>query len=340
MRVSLSSLRGHLDQGLQPLYLIFGAEVLLVEETLDHVRQVARNQGFNERLRLIVEPGFDWNQLFEQGQTMSLFAERKIIELRLPSGKPGDAGSKALVDYAQNLPPENTLVVVSGPVEKRAQNSKWFKTLEQAGVVTECPAVPADRLPDWIAQRMTGKGLKFDMEAVSHLSHLVEGNLLAASQEIDLLALLHPDETITTDIIRSAAADHARFSVYNFVDACLGGSVERSLRILQSLKQEQTEPILVVWALARDTRTICHLAALEERGQPARSQFQKFGVWSSRANLVSAALKRMGKLQWENVLRRLGQADLMSKGGTAMQRKDIWEELESICLGMCGVRLP
>ena len=187
MRVGLASFPGHLEQGLGPLHLLFGAETLLVEEALDRLRAAARAQGFNERLRLTAEPGFNWNQLFEHSQTLSLFAARKIIELRLPTGKPGDAGAKALLDYAQNLPPQNTLAVVAGAVEKRAQNAKWFKAVEQTGVVTECPAVPADRLPDWVARRMQSRRLRGDPEAIKHLCHLVEGNLLAAAQELSLI---------------------------------------------------------------------------------------------------------------------------------------------------------
>ncbi len=340
MKISHNAFSAHIAKGIQPLYLLFGAETLLIEETLDRIRVCAREQGFTERLRLTIEPGFDWNQLFEHAQTKSMFSSKKIIELRIASGKPGDAGGKALLSYAENLPPDNVLVVVAGAIEKRSQKTKWFMALLNAGVVTECPAIAAEKLPDWIGKRLLSRGLKYNRDAGIKLGHLVEGNLLAAAQEIDLLALLHPKQTITSAIIDHAIADHARFNVYNFADACLSGAVDRSIRILQSLKQEQTEPVLIIWALTRDTRTLCHLADAAERGKPARSMLQKLGVWSSRGNLVTTALKRQRRSQWENILKRLGQADMMVKGGAPLNRRDIWEELESIALMVCGVKIP
>ena len=339
MRVSLSSLNEHLGQGLQPLYLIFGNETLLSEEALDQIRLHARQQGFTERLRYTVESGFDWNQLMQQGQAMSLFAEKRIIELRIPTGKPGDVGGKALAQYAQRMGDDTTLIIISGAIDKRSQNTKWFKAMDAAGIVTECPSISTDRLPDWISQRMTANGLVYDFDAVQRLSHFVEGNLLAAAQEINLLALLHPNEKITADVISHVIADHARFNVYSFVDACLAGSSNRVTRILQSLKREQTEPVIILWALARDTRTLCRLSAAMEQGERPQSLFQKYGIWSSRSGLINAALKRLSRAQWENLLRRIGRTDLMVKGNASMQRKDIWEEIESICLNMCGLRI-
>ena len=336
MRVSLPSLSGQLKQGFQPLYLLFGAETLLVEEALQPIRTCARQAGFLERLRFTVEPGFDWNKLLEYSQTMSLFAEKRLIELRLPTGKPGDAGAKALIDYAENQNADDTtLVVICGGIEKRAQNTKWFKTVEAAGIVIECPTIGADKLPNWISQRLTAEGLKFDFDAVERLSHFVEGNLLAAAQEINLLSLLYPKQQISAEIIEQVIADHARFNVYSFVDACLAGSVHRVIRILHSLKREQMEPVIILWALARDARILCQLSVAMEQGE--RPQFQRYGVWSSRSGIVNAALKRLSRPQWENILRRLGRADLMAKGRASLQRKDIWEEIESICLGMCGL---
>jgi len=341
LRVSFNSLKGHLKQGFHPLYLLFGAEPLLVEEALDQVRALARESGYHERLRLTVETGFDWNLLLTQGQAMSLFAEKKLIELRMPTGKPGDAGTKAIMAYCEHLPEDTSLVIISGAVEKRAQNTRWFKAVDASGVVVESPEIKADRLPDWVSKRMSSMGMTYDSEGVDRICQLVEGNLLAAAQEINLLSLLYPDEKITAAIIEKIIVDHARFSVYAFADACLSGSVVRAIRILQSLKREQAEPIVILWALCRDARTLCQLSAASERtGQPADRLFKKYGIWSSRSGLVNAALRRMGNRQWENILRRLGRADLMVKGSVPMQRRDIWEEIENISLLICGARIP
>jgi DNA polymerase-3 subunit delta len=340
LRTSLASLPGHLKQGTQPLYLLFGAEILLVEEALDQIRSRAMDDGFQERLRFTSEAGFDWNQLLDQSQAMSLFAEKRLIELRIPTGKPGDAGAKALIQYVQNpLSSDTSLIIICGAVEKRTQGTKWFRAVEEAGVAIECPVIGVDRLPDWISQRLTASGLKYEMEAVEQLSHFVEGNLLAAAQEINLLGLLYPDETITTDIVEHVIADHARFNVYNLADACLAGKVHRVTRILQSLKQEQIQPVLIMWALARDVRTLCSLSAAVEKGENPNALFRRFHIWSNRSVNMNSALRRLPRAQWENILRRLGRADLMVKGRAPMQRKDIWEEIESISLGMCGLKI-
>ena len=340
MRVSLSSLSDHLNHGLQGVYHFFGAETLLVEEAVDLFRANATALGYAERLRFTSEAGFDWNDLIAQTQSLSIFAEKKLIELRIPTGKPGDAGGKALIDYANSVSGIDTvLVIISGPIEKRAQNSKWFKAIESAGVVVECPLVPAAKLPGWIKNRMIQKGLTFDEEVAQRLAFFVEGNLLAAAQEVNLIALLCQGKRISVELVEKVIADHARFNVYSFVDACLAGSVNRSVRILQSLKREQVEPIIVLWALSRDTRTLCQLLAAAERGANPQSLFQRYGIWSSRTGLISAAMKRLSLPQCLLLLRKLGRADLMAKGRAPFQRQNIWEELENIGLGLCGVKI-
>lgn len=341
MRVSSNALAGQLKNGLTPLYLLFGAEPLLVEEVLDCIRTTARTQGFSERIRLSVEAGFDWGEILAQGQAISIFAEKKLIELRMPTGKPGDAGAKAIIAYCDTLPQETSLVIVSGGIEKRSQNTKWFKAVDAAGAVVECPEIRADRLPDWVSQRMTAKGLQYDFAAVERICQLVEGNLLAAAQEINLLALLHGEEKITADSVESILADHARFNVYSYADACLSGSVKRVIRILQSLKRDQAEPIVILWALTRDVRILNQIAMTSEKsGQPPAALFKKYGVWSNRASIMGSALKRTHANGWQNILRRLGRADLMVKGSAPMQRQNIWEEIESISLAICGAKIP
>ena len=339
MRISLASLSGHLKRGFRPLYLLFGAETLLLEEACDQVRDGAKQAGYLERLCFTAESGFNWNQLLEYNQATSLFSEKRLIELRLPSGKPGDAGTKALSHYASNQNADTSLMVICAGIEKRAQNSKWFKAMDGNGIVIECPTIATGKLPDWISRRLTASNLKFDSEAVQRLSHFVEGNLLAAAQEINLLGMLYPTTQITAEIVENVIADHARFNVYGFVDACLVGSVHRVMRILPSLKREQTEPVLILWALARDARVLCQLAAAMERGEQPQSLFRRYGIWSSRSSMVNVALQRLSRSQWENILRQIGRADLMLKGRASLQRKDIWEEIESICLNICGLRI-
>jgi len=340
MRIRPSSLSARLDKGMAPLYVLFGVETLLVEEALDDIRRKARAHGYAERIRFTLEPGFDWGQVTASCRSMSLFAEKKVVELRIPTGKPGDAGAKMLADYAASIDDDNTvLVIICGGIDKRAQNAKWFKAVEAAGDAVECPAVSAQQLPAWVVQRMRGKGLKFDDEAAKRLSVLVEGNLLAAAQAIDLLALLSPADAITAEAVENAIADHARFNSFAFVDACLAGAPQRCTRILQSLRRNQAEPVLILWALTREVRTLCHLSAGLAKGEKSGALFKRHGIWSSRANLVSAALKRLSAATCHRLLRQLAAADLMLKGRAPMQRQNIWEEIESIGLGICGVEV-
>ncbi len=338
MRITSPALSTQLKQGIAPLYLLFGPETLLIEEALDQIRGQCTQAGYSERIRLTAETGFDWNRLQHESSTLSLFADKRLIELRLPTGKPGEAGSKALVNFAQKLAPDTTLIVVTHAIDKRSQTTKWFKAIQDNGLVIECPAIGSANLPGWISRRMSAQGLKHEPGAAEHLSQLVEGNLLAAAQEINLLGLLYPDQTITPPIIEQTNADHARFNVYVFVDACLGGTIERTIRILQNLKHEQAEPIIILWALARDVRTLCQLSAAIDQGErPGGSLFKRHGIWSSRSALVSSALNRLPKSRWENILQRIGHADLMVKGRISFRRKDIWEEIESISLAICGL---
>ncbi len=338
MRISLPSLPDHLKQGLHPVYHFFGAEILLIEEAIDLFRAHAVDVGYHERLRFTSETGFDWNQIAEYTQSVSLFAEKKIIELRIPTGKPGDAGAKALISYMSMGKSDDTiLVIISGEIDKRTQNTKWFKAIDSGGVTVECPVIGAAKLPNWIASRIKEKGLNFDQDVAERLSYFVEGNLLAAAQEINLLTLLYPTQRISVEMMEQVIADHARFNVYGFVDACLAGSANRCIRILQSLKREQMEPIVILWALSKDTRTLCHLLMASERGANPQSLFQQHGVWGNRSRLMSDAMRRLSLPQCISLLRRLGRIDLMVKGRATFQRQNVWEEIEGIALGLCGL---
>ncbi len=339
MHIYANALSGHSGGQLAPLYHLFGAEPLILEESLDTLREAALQAGYSERERFTLEPGFDWNRLFESGQTMSLFADKRLIELRMPSGKPGDQGAKTLIELAENPSSDLLLIVISGAIEKRAQNSKWFKALEAAGCSVECPLVYADKLPNWIEQRMRSRKLRFEPEVVDQLVQYVEGNLLAAAQEIDLLALLYGNQMISLQDLQTAIADHARFNVFALTDACLAGSSQRVLRILMGLKREHFEPTIILWALTRESRTLYHLSSAEANGQRAQNLFKRFGIWSNRSPLVNSALRRIPQHGWQQILRRLARADLMLKGRSEMVRRDIWEELEQISLLISGLRI-
>ncbi len=339
MRVNYGDLKSHLDKGFVGMYFVFGPEPLLIEEALDEFRAMAREQGLTDRTRYTVEAGFNWGILFEQSQTMSIFQEKKLIELRMPTGKPGDKGARALIDYVENQVENVTLIVIAGHIDRAGQNTKWFKTVAESAALIQCPSITPGQLPIWVRQRVRSKNLEIQDEAVRRLCQMVEGNLLAAAQEIDLLKLLYRDQVVTLEIIEDLIANHARHDAFMLVDACLLGYQDRAIRILYSMKRTGEVPILILWAMVREVRQICRIFDESERLRVSpRSLYKRFGVWSGRRKAVGNAMDRLGRLQWERVLAQLCTLDHRLKGGIPMGRKNEWEELESIILRMCGVR--
>lgn len=338
MRIKHDDLKLHLEKGFAGMYLIYGSEPLLVEETLDEFRGMARKQGLTDRTRYTVEPGFNWEILFEQSQTMSIFREKKLIELRMPTGKPGDKGSTSLIEYAKNPVEEVTLVVVAGHIDRTGQNTRWFKTIADSATLIQCPNIASEQLPRWIRQRLRSRNLEAEDEAIRLLCQMVEGNLLAAAQEIDLLRLLYQDQMVTLEIVEDLIANHARHDTFMLVDACLLGHQDRAMRMLYNMKRTGSLPILILWVMVREVRQICQIYDESERQKASpQSLYQRFGIWSARQKVVASAMNRLGRLQWERVLVQLCFADHRMKGGIPMVRKDEWEELENIVLGMCGV---
>ena len=336
MRVSLDGLESHLQRPLARIYLVFGKEPLQIEEAADSIRRAARAAGVTERVRLAVEPRFDWGKLYAETQALSLFSRQRLIELRMPDGKPGSDGSKALSEYVDVAPADTHLLIIAGPIDKRA---KWYSALEKAGVTVEAPAVRPEQLPGWVGSRLHGAGLGFDPDVVAQLCHLVEGNLLAASQEIEKLKLSATGETLSVADLE-ALADHTRYDVYAYANACLAGNSRRGIRILQRLRSAGVAPTLVVWALAQDTRILADLAAERVSGSAADAALKKRGVWGDRLRYMRKALARSRPPWWHAVVQRVALADQLAKGrarpGTTA---DIWTELERIGLAIGGVGL-
>lgn len=317
------------------MLLLHGDEPLLIEESCDAIRQAASRQGFEERIRMAVEPGFDWNQIREQSQSLSLFSSRKLLELRLPSGRPGEPGARAITEFCDRLPPDTALLVIAGRLEARVKQSRWAKAIDQCGLLIEHRAVGADRFPGWLRTRLKSRSLNADTEAVQLLSHYLEGNLLAAAQEIDKLALLCTDRRLSADQVMSSISDHARFNVYALVDVCLSGNSPKALRMLDSLRAEGMEPVLVNWALTREIRVLARLAAGLARGKPRAELFRAYNIWARRSAVVGAALKRLDVPAWWNLLQDAGRVDRIAKGRA---EGDVWMALERICLTLGGVK--
>lgn len=336
MRLRPEQLAAHAAKPLLPIYLVSGDEPLQLNEAVDALRGAARAQGYSEREVLQVEAGFDWGTLAAAGSNLSLFAERKIIELRLPSGKPGDAGAKALTAYAAEPSPDNLLLISCGKLEKQQQNSKWFKALEDAGAVVQVWPVEPRALPGWIRQRLQARGLQPTPEAAQLLAERVEGNMLAAAQEVEKLALLYGSGALDVEQVRTAVADSARYDVFELADAALGGDGARCARIVEGLRGEGEEPVLILWALVREVRALALIAAGQAAGTPLETLFQQQRVWDKRKPLYQAALKRHNLRRWRTLLRRAARLDRVCKGA---EPGNPWDELLQFSLLMAGVRL-
>ncbi|HEY6132143.1 MAG TPA: DNA polymerase III subunit delta, partial [Halioglobus sp.] len=224
MRLYPEKLAGHLQQQLLPVYLVSGDEPLLVQECCDQIRRRAREQGCGERE--VIDGGiasFNWQELLHSAASMSLFAARRLIELRLPSGKPGAEGSSALCEYLDIASGEDVLLLVSGKIDKQSTNSKWYKALDQAGATIQVWPVDAKNLPRWLQQRVHAAGMNIDNDALQLLCDRIEGNLLAAVQEVEKLKLLATDTRITLQTVAEAVSDNARYNVFNMADTALQG---------------------------------------------------------------------------------------------------------------------
>jgi DNA polymerase-3 subunit delta len=334
MKVFPDKLEAALKKGLLPIYFFSGDEPLQMGEAADAVRRHAREQGFTEREVMHAEKNFDWNELLAASNSMSLFAEKRVIDLRLPSGKPGKDGGAALLEYAARPPEDTLLLISSGKVDKRSQSAKWYTALDKVGVTLQVWPVEAPDMPRWLDQRLRSRGLQPEPDAARIIAERVEGNLLAAAQEVDKLVLLIGSGPLSAEQAEAAVADSARFDVFGLVDAALEGDAPRSTRMLDGLRGEGVEPILVLWALTRELRSLAEMAAKIEGGKGLDGVLGQ--VWGKRKGPVKAGLQRHNKARWQQMLRRAARLDRVIKGAAA---GNAWDELLQLTLLMAGVPL-
>lgn len=331
MQLPADQIGAHLRKGVAPVYLVSGDEPLLAQEVLDAIRAAARAAGFGEREVYTVEPGFDWDGFYSATREGSLFAPRRLLDLRLPTGKPGEAGGAVLAQLAEEAAPDLVLVVSTGKLDKSARNAKWIGAIERSGVAVTVYPIEAAQLPAWIARRMRARGLTPAAGVAESLAHHMEGNLLACAQEIDKLALLGTRE-LSLDDIDTDLGENARFNVFGLADACVAGDAARAARIVRSLAAEDAAPVLVLWALAREARDLAQLAAQLDSGRPEAEVLDK--VWMRRRPIVRRALKRMPVADWRRALAQAAHVDRVIKGRAP---GDAWHELERLALAMAGV---
>ncbi len=332
MRLDSEQLRQHLTRGLQPLYTVHGEETLLALEAADRIRVQARAAGYAEREVLSVESGFDWSSLAMSGNSLSLFSARRILELRIPGGKPGVEGAEAIKRYAGDLPPDTVTLVLLPRLDRATLATAWFEALDAAGISVAANPVPPARLPQWLAGRLEQQGQHADADTLQFLADMVEGNLLAAQQEVQKLALLFPPGKLTLEAVEPAVADVARYDVFKLGEALLSGDRARFVRMLDGLKGEDVGTPLVLWAIAEEIRTLLRVAAALGRRQPLQAALRDARVWGARADLLPQALRRMQPAELEDALLQAAATDRMVKGLTA---GDVWEELLRLGLRLC-----
>lgn len=310
----------HLKRDLLPVYLVSGDEPLQVMECSDAIRARARDWGCTEREVMDADQHFDWSLLLDAGNSMSLFAEKRILELRMNAG-PGKSGSPVLLQYLERPAEDAILLITCGKLDASSKNTKWFKALDQLGGVVQCWPIASHELPRWIEQRMRAKGMQPDAAAVSLLVERVEGNLLAAAQEIDKLLLLYGEKTISVEDVTAAVADSARYTIYDLVDCMLQGDLPRTARIVTGLQNEGVEQVLALWALTREIRLLTRIA---ESGLAPDAAMARERVWDNRKALVKRALSRHNLPKLHSFLKRCARIDRVIKG---MEAGRPWDEI-------------
>lgn len=330
MRISTEQLPQHLARELKPLYTVFGDETLLALEAADRIRGRARAEGYSERSLLTADSGFKWNELAFAGSAQSLFAARKLLELRVPTGKPGPAGSEAIQAFCEASPPDTVTLVCLPGLDWRAQKAGWFEALDRAGVVIEARPVPRKALPEWIAGRLSAQRHEADRETLEFIADRVEGNLLAAHQEVQKLALLFPAGRISYEQAREAVIDVARYDVFNLGEALLEGDVLHLARMLDGLRSEGVAPPLVLWAIAEEIRAVGRVLEGASSGLAPPQLWREAKVWgNSHQQLMQRNHRRFTREQVEAALLHAARADRMVKG---LIRGDVWDELLQLAL--------
>jgi DNA polymerase-3 subunit delta len=331
VKIPSGKLQSALKKSLSPCYLVTGDEPLLAQEALDAIRAEARKQGFGAREVHVAAGAFDWNEIAAAAGSMSLFAEKRIIELRLPTGKPGREGSATIADLTQQTGDDLLILIEAPKLDKAAASSKWVKAVEAAGVHVQVWPVDARELPVWVGARMRALGLTPDRDAVRLLADRVEGNLLAANQEIEKLRLLLGEGPVNAADVENAVADSSRFDVYKLADAAVEGQAARAIRMLGKLKAEGVEPVIVVWTLTRELRTLARVAGLVQKGMDPGSALQKTGVWRNRQGIVRSCATRHSEADFYRLLQIARRADAAAKG---QMKLDPWQLTTEIVFGL------
>jgi len=333
MQLRLEALDGHLTKNLAQLYVIASDEHLLALEAADRIRKAARAQGYTERDVLSVERTFKWGELLAANQALSLFGDKKLIELRIPTGKPGKDGSAALQAYAKDLSPDNLTLITLPKLDWQTAKASWVTALQQAAVYIDIPNIERAQLPAWIGNRLAAQGQSAERQSLDFIADRVEGNLLAAHQEIQKLGLLHEPGKLTFEQVHDAVLNVARYDVFKLSEAMLTGDTARLVRMLEGLKGEGEALPLVLWAVAEEIRTLLKLKSGMGQGRPLGALLKEYRIWGPRERMMEPALRRVSLATLETALQEAAQVDRMVKGLRAKKfAGDAWDAMLQLAL--------
>jgi len=333
MQLRADALDQHVARTLAQLYVITSDEHLLALEAADKIRRAARAQGYSERDVLTVERNFKWGELLAANQAMSLFGDKKLIELRIPSGKPGKDGGAALQAYAKDLSPDNLTLITLPKLDWQTQKAAWVAALQQAAVYIDIPNIERNALPGWIANRLAAQGQSAERASLDFIADRVEGNLLAAHQEIQKLGLLHEPGKLAHEQVQDAVLNVARYDVFKLSEAMLSGDTARLIRMLEGLKGEGEALPLVLWAVSEEIRTLLKLKAGMAQGRPLPALLKEYRIWGPRERLMEPALRRISLPTLEAAMQQAAQVDRMVKGLRAKAfAGDQWDAMLQLAL--------
>ena len=332
MQIYPNKLDQHLQKSLLPVYLVSGDEPLQLQECCDAIRRAARQKGCEERLVHHADAnGFKWDDFSADSNALSLFASQRLIEVRLGKQKAGKDGSAALTEYCERCDPDgDLLLIICDKLDKNTLNSKWVKQIDQVGGVIRIWPIEAQQLPNWIDQRLHSVGLRAEAEAIRLLVERVEGNLLAAAQDIEKLKLYAGDQNlVTAELVREAVADSARYNVFDLVDALLGGQAKQAIRMLRGVRDEGTDATSIHWILRREIRLLSDLHDTMRKGSNPHQAMSQHGVWKNRQNLIGQALGRIPLKRLQRATAQLAEADQAIKG---VNDENPWRIFEQIAV--------
>lgn len=335
MQLGVDRLLDRLAAGeLDPTYFLYGEEPLQLSECGDEVRRQAHNAGIVERLVFDIDSASHWQAVNGETSAMSLFSERRLIEIRLGNRKPDKNGSAVLEAIAKRSSTDDVYLISTGKLDGSARKTAWFKMLEKSTVSVASRDLKAAQLPAWLGRRAARFGKRVSAEAAALIADRVEGNLLAAAQEVEKLCLLVDGESIDERDVLNAVSDSARYDVYQLVDAALGRDLPRALRIARGLREEGTEPVLVIWALGRELRPLANMANSVAEGTSVAAALEQHHIWSSRKGLIGSVLKRLDAAELAEILSYANYIDTVVKGGRSGAP---WDDIEILLLRIFGI---